>query len=88
MIGYLGYGEVLVRDGGTLRGPVRIAFGTDSFGVLTVGGLSTPEAPGVIDAPSITFGAGEGGFCAQAGGRVAASGCGVSAGQPQRTCRA
>jgi len=60
MIGYLGYGEAVVRNGGTLRGPIHIAYGTGSFGVLTVGGLSTPEAPGVIDAPSITFGDGDG----------------------------
>ena len=60
MIGYLGYGEAVVGDGGTLRGPVHIAYGADSFGVLTVGGLSTPEAPGTIDAPTITFGDGDG----------------------------
>ncbi|KRA45533.1 hypothetical protein ASD80_04150 [Devosia sp. Root635] len=60
MIGYLGYGQAVVSNGGTLRGTVRIAYGAGSFGVLTVGGASTPEAPGTIDAPSITFGDGDG----------------------------
>ncbi|WP_207915954.1 beta strand repeat-containing protein, partial [Aquabacter spiritensis] len=62
-VGYAGTASVIVADGGTLKvdNEVRIGYTADGDGVLAIGAASgSAAAAGVIDAPSIVFGAGAG----------------------------
>jgi outer membrane autotransporter protein len=62
-IGNSGTGTLTIADGGTVRAPtVAIAANAGSIGTLNIGaGAGNPAvAPGTLNAPSVTFGAGTG----------------------------